>query len=440
MQIFTLKKTLILGVVIPLLAILLALIIWRVESGSFGRPPIKVGVLHALTGTMAISEKSVAEATLMAIEEINEKGGILGRRIEPIVVDTRSDGEYSAQMAEKLITEEKVSVIFGCWTSACRKTVKRVVEEHNHLLIYPVQYEGLEDSPNIIYNGAAPNQQIIPAIKWAFDHIGNRFFLVGSDYIYPRTANAIADDQIKALGGEVVGEEYLLLGSHDVKPIIKKIMDSKPTVIINTINGDSNITFFNELRAQKITPDKIPTISFSIAEEELRHLNPAEMAGDYAVWNYFESIPTKENREFVSDFKKRYGKNRVTDDPLEAGYFGVFLWAQAVADSGTDDVSTVRENLKSQSFSAPEGTVVIDSKNLNTWKIVRVGKIKSDGQFDIVWSSIYPVQPVPYPIYRTKAEWERFIHALYKKWGNRWVNPGTTTSHAKEHDTTKKIP
>src|SRR5436190_21566959 len=203
--------------------------------------PIKVGILHALTGTMAMSERSVVDATMLAIEEINAAGGLLGRQIKPIIVDSRSEGSYAAQMAEKLITKDKVSVVFGCWTSSCRKTVKPIFEQYNHLLFYPVQYEGLESSPNIIYTGAAPNQQIIPAVKWMFDHKGTRFFLIGSDYIFPRIANMLIKEQVKALGGEVVGEEYLLLGASDVGSVIEKIKQSKPTVILNTINGDSNI-------------------------------------------------------------------------------------------------------------------------------------------------------------------------------------------------------
>ncbi|MGH8659546.1 MAG: urea ABC transporter substrate-binding protein, partial [Gammaproteobacteria bacterium] len=257
---------------------------------SLGGEPIRVGILHSLTGTMAISETSVAEATVMAIEEINQQGGLLGRKIEPRVVDGRSDWPTFAKEAERLITEENVSAIFGCWTSACRKTVKRVVEKYNHLLLYPVQYEGLEQSPYIVYTGAAANQQLIPAVKWCFDHLGRKLFLIGSDYVFPRTANAIIKDHIAALKGKVLGEEYILLGSGDVKGVVRKIAQTRPDVILNTINGDTNVAFFKELRTAGITPKEIPTMSFSIAEDELRILGAAEMAGDYASWNYFQSI------------------------------------------------------------------------------------------------------------------------------------------------------
>ncbi|MBW4612430.1 MAG: urea ABC transporter substrate-binding protein [Desmonostoc vinosum HA7617-LM4] len=403
------------------LGIVLCILIPQTE---FSQKSIKIGVLHSLTGTMAISEKSVVDATLLAIEEINKKGGILGKKIQPIIVDGKSDWGTFAQQAEKLITQEKVVTVFGCWTSASRKTVKPVFEKHNHLLIYPVQYEGLEESPNIVYTGAAPNQQIIPAVKWSFDNLGKRFFLVGSDYVFPRTANAIIKDQVVALDGKVLGEEYILLGSTDVDSVIKKILETQPDIILNTINGDSNIAFFKALRKVGITPDHIPTVSFSIAEEELRYLSKKDVVGDYAVWNYFQSIDNIKNHVFIKSFQNKYGKNRVTSDPIEAAYFGVYLWAQAVEDAGTEDVNIIREYIQDQSYKAPEGVVYIDSNNQHTWKTVRVGKIKADGQFEIVWNSDKPIRPVPYPISRSKAEWEIFLNTLYTGWNQNWANPG----------------
>ncbi len=392
--------------------------------GCGKKEPIKVGVLHSLSGTMAISEKAVVDATLMAIEEINAKGGVLGRELKPVVVDGQSNWTTFANEAERLITEEKVSVVFGCWTSASRKTVKPVFEKHNHLLFYPVQYEGLEQSPNIVYTGAAPNQQIIPAVKWCFDNRGKKFFLVGSDYVFPRTANAIIKDQVKGLGGEILGEEYILLGSKDVKAAVDKIVAAKPDVILNTINGDSNVEFFKALRAAGIASDKIPTMSFSIAEDELRTMNPKDLAGDYAAWNYFQTVDTKDNAEFVKRFKAKYGQERVTDDPIEAGYFGVYLWAQAVRKAESPDPQAVRKVLAQQSFDAPEGLVYIEADNQHTWKSVYIGKIRGDGQFDVVWNSGKPIRPVPYPEYRTKEEWNKFLDDLYNGWNKSWANPG----------------
>lgn len=383
-----------------------------------------MGVLHSLSGTMAISEKAVANATLMAIEEINQKGGLLGRKIEPILVDGKSDWGHFAQEAEKLITQEKVSVVFGCWTSASRKTVKPVFEKHKHLLFYPVQYEGLEQSPNIVYTGAAPNQQIIPATKWAFDNIGKKFFIVGSDYVFPRTASAIMQDLIKQLGGEVVGDEYVLLGSKDVKQAIEQIKKTKPDVIMNNINGDTNIEFFKQLREAGITTDKVPTFSFSIAEDELRSLDKNMMAGEYTAWNYFQSVSTEENKRFVENYKKKFGEGTVTDDPIEAGYISVNLWAQAVRKAETDDVNIVHKNLPNQSFIAPGGLVYIDAENQHIWKTVHIGKFKADGQVDIVWSSNKPVKPIPYPASRKKDVWENFLTNLYEGWGKNWANLG----------------
>lgn len=387
-------------------------------------PPIRVGVLHALSGTMAISETAVVDATLMAIDEINAAGGLLGRQIAPLIVDTRSDWNFAAQEAERLITVEGVDVIFGCWTSACRRTVRPVFERLDHLLVYPVQYEGLETSPNILYTGAAPNQQIIPAVKWALDNLGNRFALVGSDYVFPRAANAIIRDQVLSLGGEIVSEEYVLLGSTQTDTLAASIAASQPDVILNTINGDSNIAFFRSLRAAGVTADAIPTISFSIAESELPALDIGNVAGDYAAWNYFQSIDSPVNRQFVEAFRTRYGADRVTSDPIEAAYFGVYLWSQAVREAGTADVLVVQRALPGQSFNAPGGIVSVDSQTNHTWKTVRIGRIQPDGQFDIVWDSGNPIRPQPYPAYRPESMWAQFLDDLYQSWDGNWANPG----------------
>lgn len=403
--------------------ILVTLILSACGSAGTGAP-IKVGILHATSGTMAISETSVVDATLLAIEEINQSGGVLGRQIQPVLVDTKSDWNFAASEAERLITQEGVSVVFGCWTSSCRRTVKPVFEQYKHLLFYPVQYEGLESSPNIVYTGAAPNQQITPAVKWSFDNLGKRFFLVGSDYVFPRTANAIIKDQVKALRGEIVGEEYIVLGSQNVSSMVQKIVDTQPDVILNTINGDSNIAFFKALQAAGITAKNIPVVSFSIAEDELRTLGAKEMAGNYAAWNYFQSIKSPENTAFVDAFKKKYGIDRVTDDPMEAAYFGVHLWALAVEQAGSPDVASVLQTITNQSYSAPEGVVSIDPATLHTWKTVHIGQIKEDGQFKVVWTSNGPVRPVPYPIYRSQVGWDKFLTDLYTGWGGSWAKPG----------------
>ena len=419
-------------VLIPALVMAAAAVGWLVchyvgvpiRQALFRGNPIRVGVLHSLSGTMSISETAVVDATLLAVEELNEQGGVLGRRVEAVVADGHSDWPTFAREAERLIVQEKVSVVFGCWTSASRKTVKPIFEKHGHLLFYPVQYEGLEQSKNIVYTGAAPNQQIIPAVKWCFDNLGKRFFLVGSDYVFPRTANAIIKDQLAALRGTVVGEAYILLGSSEVKEVVRQIVQARPEVILNTINGDTNVAFFRELRAAGITPEKAPTMSFSVAECELQILGVQNMVGDYACWNYFQSLDSEENRRFVQRFRRKYGPHRVTDDPMEAAYLGVHLWSQAVAEAGTDEVSRVRKAVANQTVRAPEGMVYTNAENNHTWKTVRIGKIQADGQFAVVWSSEKPVRPVPYPVYRSASEWEKFLTELYENWGKQWANPG----------------
>lgn len=400
--------------------------VWFTQSGwrTVAEPPIKVGILHSMTGTMAISERAVVDSVLLAVDELNESGGLLGRQIEPTLFDGKSDWPTFAQEAENLILTEEVSVVFGCWTSASRKSVKPVFEKYDHLLFYPVQYEGLEASPNIVYTGAAPNQQIIPAVRWSLDNFGKRFFLVGSDYVFPRTANAIIRDYTTALGAEIVGEEYLLLGSNDVDAIIRKIVEIKPDVILNTINGDSNIAFFEKLKAAGVTPDEVPVMSFSISENELDSLGIENMIGHYACWNYFQSLDNAMNNRFVSSFKKKYGNDRLVNDPMEAAYIAVHLWAQAVLEAETENVNEVRRALGNQSFDAPGGLVYVDPTNHHIWKTVRIGEIKGGGQFEIVWDSEKPIQPVPFPGTRTESDWNEFLAGLYDGWDQAWANSG----------------
>lgn len=427
------KKSTLVAVAILLTAgIVAAAALWRAGgSAPVEAGPIRVGILHSLTGTMAISERSVAAATELAIAEINAAGGVLGRPVEAVVRDGASDWHTFAREAEALIATEKVEAVFGCWTSASRKTVKPVFERHDHLLFYPVQYEGLERSPNIVYTGAAPNQQIIPAVKWALDKLGRRIFLVGSDYVFPHSANAIMKDQIRSLRGEVVGEHYILLGSTEVEPVVRAIAAARPDVILNTLNGDSNVAFFKALRGEGITPQVIPTISFSIAEAELKTMGsdaPGHFAGDYAAWNYFQSLPGSDNERFVAAYKARYGADEVVTDPMEAAWIGVHLWAKAVETAGSADPRAVRRALQGKSLAAPEGAVSIDPKSQHLWKSVRIGRILPSGQFEVVWNTPKPVRPLPYPGYRSPQEWEAFLDRLNRRWDGNWANPGGTPS------------
>lgn len=375
--------------------------------------PIKVGIMHSLSGTMAISETSLRDVELMAIEEINAKGGLLGRKVEPIVEDPASDWPTFAEKSKKLLLRDKVCSVFGCWTSASRKAVLPVFEQNNGLLWYPVQYEGNECSHNVFYTGAAPNQQIVPAVSWLLKNRGKKFYLLGSDYVFPRTANLIIKAHLKKEGGQLVGEEYTPLGHMEYSTVVNKIRAARPDVVFSTINGDSNVAFYKQLRNAGITAKDIGVMAVSVAEDELRGIGGSVAEGHYAAWNYFQSVNTPENKVFVEKFKKRFGQNRVTDDPIEAAYFQVHLWAQAVKKAGSIDVNAIRSGALGQEFNAPGGMVRIDPKNQHTWKTVHIGEIQKDGQFKIVWSTSGPVRPEP---------WDK---VLYPKKDCDWSRGGT---------------
>lgn len=357
---------------------------------------IKVGILHSLSGTMAISEVSVKDAEMMAIEEINAAGGVLGKQIEPVIEDGASDWPKFAEKAKKLLQNDKVVTVFGCWTSASRKAVLPVFEENNGLLWYPVQYEGMEASPNIFYTGAAPNQQIVPAVEWLLNNKGKKFFLLGSDYVFPRTANKIIKAQLSAMGGELIAEEYTPLGHTDYSTIVNKIKAADPDVVFNTLNGDSNVAFFKQLKDAGITTADMTTLSVSVAEEEIRGIGAENIKGHLVSWNYYQTTDTPENKVFVTKYKAKYGENRVTDDPIEAAYIQVYLWAEAVKKAGSTDVDKVKEAAKGLEFKAPEGTVKIEGENQHLWKPVRIGEVLEDGLIKEIWSTESSVRPDPY--------------------------------------------
>jgi urea transport system substrate-binding protein len=362
--------------------------------------PIKVGILHSLTGTMAISESSLKDAELMAIEEINKMGGVLGRQVEAIVEDPESKfTDVFPDKAKKLLLQDRVAAVFGCWTSVSRKNVLPVFEKNNGLLFYPVQYEGNESSLNVIYSGAAPNQQILPAVEWLLGKGYKKFYLLGSDYVFPRTSNLIIVKYLKSKGLTPVAEEYTPLGHREYATVVQRIKAANPDVIFSTINGDSNINFYNELAAQGITADKAPVVAVSVGEDELRGLDPSKVKGHLAAWNYFQSIDTPKNREFVKRFQDKYGKDRVTDDPIAAAYAQVYLWKNAVEKAGSTEVNKVRNafvKLGPIGFDAPEGKIKVDPKNLHVYKAFYMGKIRDDKQFDIVYQTPL-IEPEPYP-------------------------------------------
>lgn len=358
--------------------------------------PIKVGVLHSLTGTMAMSEISVKDATLLAIEEINRQGGVLGHPIEPLVVDGASDLQTFAQKAQELLQDHQVAAIFGCWTSASRKAVLPILEEFNSLLFYPLQYEGLEQSPHIFYTGITPNQQIIPAIDYLLSQGKKQIYLMGSDYIFPRTVHQIIKAQLAAHGGQLVGEDYIPLGGTDVSNCIAHLQTSQPDVIVNTLNGESNIAFFQKFREAGFTPGTLPILSVSVAEEEIRKIGAEYLTGHLVAWNYFQTIDTPENHKFVTAYQAKYGQNRVTDDPSQAAYLGVYLWKKAVTKAGTLEIDAVRKAAQNMQLSAPGGTVTVDRNTQHLAKIVRIGQIRPDGLIDEIWNSGTPIKPDPY--------------------------------------------
>ncbi len=366
------------------------------DAAASSGDTIKVGVLHSLSGTMSISEVSVRDATLMAIDKINAAGGVLGKQLEPVIEDGASDWPTFAEKARKLIQQDEVAVVFGCWTSASRKAVLPVFESLNSLLFYPVQYEGLESSPNIFYTGAEPTQQIVPAVDYLLKEDKKKIFLLGSDYVFPRTANKIIKAQLAASGGELAGEEYTPLGATEYSTVISKIAAANPDAIFNTLNGDSNVAFFKQFKDAGYTAETLPVLSVSVAEEEVRGIGAENIAGHLVAWNYFQTTATPENEKFVAAYKAKYGADRVTDDPIEAGYFGVYLWKLAVEKAGSTDVAKVKAAADGIEFAAPQGTVKIDGATQHTWKVVRIGKVRADGLIDDVSNSGTAVQPDPY--------------------------------------------
>ncbi len=384
--------------------------------------PIKVGILHSLSGTMAISETVLKDVALMAIEEINAAGGVLGRKLEPVVVDPASNWPLFAERARQLISQDKVAVTFGCWTSVSRKSVLPVFEELNGLLFYPVQYEGEELSRNVFYTGAAPNQQAIPAVEYLMSADGGeakRFFLLGTDYVYPRTTNRIlrAFLRSKGVAEADIAEVYTPFGHADYQTIvanIKKFAAGGKTAVISTINGDSNVPFYKELGNQGLKATDVPVVAFSVGEEELRGVDTKPLVGHLAAWNYFMSLKNPQNDGFMAKWaayaraKKLPGSDRpLTNDPMEATYIGIHMWKQAVEKAGTTDVDKVIPAMAGQTFQAPSGFVAkMDEKNHHLHKPVFIGEVRGDGQFNVVWKTPGPIKAQP---------WSPFIPGNDKK-------------------------
>lgn len=372
--------------------------------------PIKIGVLHSLSGTMAISETALRDTVLMMVEYQNSKGGLLGRRLEAVVVDPASNWPLFAEKARELLQVHKVDVTFGCWTSVSRKSVLPVFEELNGMLFYPVQYEGEEESRNIFYTGAAPNQQAIPAVEYLMSADGGgaqRIVLLGTDYVYPRTTNRILRGFLnsKGIGNADIMEEYTPFGHSDWQGIVSRVKafanQGKKTAIVSTINGDANVPFYRELGNQGIKAEDIPCVAFSVGEEELAGIDTRPLVGHLAAWNYFMSVQSPANTEF-KNLWQAYIKNprRVTNDPMEATYTGFNMWAQAVTAARTTAVDAVRTSVIGQEFAAPAGYTEKMLPNHHLSKPVMIGEVQADGQFNIVWKT---------PTVVPAENWSQFI-------------------------------
>ena len=377
-------------------------------SADLGENPIKVGVMYSTTGTIAIVEKSLQDATFLAIEQINTgtgpwegKGeGIAGRKIEKVVVNPDSNWDLYNQMSKRLIDEDQVVCVLGCYTSASRKSVLPVFEEKDSLLYYPVYYEGNECSSNVIYTGAAPNQQITDSIPYSYENFGPKGFFIGSDYIYPKESNRIAKAELEKAGGEVVGDEYAALGTTEFITIINKIKAAKPDFVLSNLVGDSIPAFYRQFKDAGINAEDIPIMAYPTTEEEIQAMGPEYSAGHYSSFNYFQSVDTPENKAFVEQFKAMFGDGRVTNGVMEAAYLQTFFMAQAMSDvlegGGEINTGTLREATRGQEFNAPQGAVKLDPDNYHTYLYSRIGKWKEDGQAEIVFATDSAVKPIPW--------------------------------------------
>ena len=406
-------------------AILVGLGLLFSSSLAQAQDTIKVGVLHSLSGTMAISETTLKDTVLMMVDDINKKGGLLGKKVEAVVVDPASNWPLFAEKARELISKEKVDVVFGCWTSVSRKSVLPVFEELNGLLFYPVQYEGEESSRNVFYTGAAPNQQAIPAVEYLMSEDGGnvkRWVLAGTDYVYPRTTNKILEAFLKSKGvkPEDIMISYTPFGHSDWQTIVadvKKFASAgKKTAVISTINGDANVPFYKELANQGIKADDIPVIAFSVGEEELAGIYTKNLVGHLAAWNYFQSVEGPENEAFIKKWHD-YIKNpkRVTNDPMEATAIGFEMWTQAVKQAGTTDVDAVRQAMYGQKVKSPSGFDIVMNTNHHLSKPVMIGEIQPDGQFETVWQTEKAIEA---------DAWSPFIPESAKltaNWAYPWV-------------------
>jgi urea transport system substrate-binding protein len=390
---------------------------WVVEA----RAPIVVGLIHSQTGPLAIGEKSLLDAEVMALEEIKARGGIAGRQVTWEIADGRSDPATFASQALRLIEKSKAQVIVGGWTAECRKAMLAVVEKQESLLMFPANFEGIERSPHAVYSGGSANQVVLPAVRWCFDALkARRFFVVGTEEVWSRVASEMAKDAIKAAGGELVGESYLPLVGGDSPALVETIRAARPDLVLNAMVGESNLSFYSAFRRAGLVSDKLPIVAFAVAEDELRRFSPGDVTGHYAAFSYYQGLDRPESVEFVRKFKALHGEARTVSDTMVAAYDSIMIWAQAADEAGTGDPKVVMSRFDRQSFDAPEGIVTIDPDSRVTWRPFCLGKARADGQFDLAWSISKPIQPVTFVATRSQAKWLGLLDELKGRWGGRW--------------------
>lgn len=396
-----------LGGLILLSALALGAYLWRKPASGAEHGPIVIGQLQALTGPMGTSGRALVAAVQLAVEEINSAGGLLGRRVELRIEDTRSDPAVAAAAAARLIDEHGAVALFGCWTSACRQAVRPVVEARRHLLFYPLAHEGMERSPNVIYTGPIPNQHVLPATDWAMSGFGRHVYLIGSDGPFPRRVNAMLREFIQLGGGRVMGERYLQLDSLDVGAAVADLQALRPDLVLSTVSGDSNGALFDALVAAGLAD--LPLLSFTAAEPEMRAYGGGRLGRHFTAWSYLQSLPGAANAAFLARLRASQGEAAQASDPAVSAYVAVRLWAAAVREVGSVQTDVVNANVVQQSVDAPHGYAAVDAQTRHLWRQLRIAHVKPDGQLGEVWQASRPVKPAVWPAFRSTAHWAAIV-------------------------------
>lgn len=380
------------------------------------REPIVVGILHSRSGPTAAQERPLIDAEVMALEDINRAGGLLGRKVRWVIADGGADGNSFARQAERLIRDDRVDVLVGCWSTASRRAVVPVVEANDHLLVHPNRHEGFEESPNVVSIGPLPNQQVAPAVAWSQETMSaRRFFLIGTDDPWSRSAGAFLGDQLVGIGATLVGEEYLPTGSLDVASTIQAIGSSKPDIVFSLLGGDPTAALLRQLREAGVRPADLPVMIFTVNEDELRAMPRDDVTGNYVVANSFQGNNRAPEPAFVRALAPTPGSDLPISEQAMAAYSAVRLWAEAVKGAGTADVSTVRSTIGHQTLSSPEGVIAVDPDSRHAWRNLSVGRIRSDGQVDTLWSTRGPTRPTPFPATRSRPEWTKFLVSVQRE-------------------------